>query len=189
MSALGRALVLAVTLVSALPSLGCGGARADLGPDAPRWEGHLAQAFPDDIEPGALGLPSSAPRPAIDRALRERTLLAEVIARVRVQTVSVERRSNGDPVFRIGLQLANPRLVDRAVLDERIEVVIVPGGAAHGLARAWDVRLQGKTFIGFFRRFAGEEGESVVHFHLARDGEDVGAAVQQVIALEEVQGS
>ena len=189
MSALGRAFLLAATLVCAPPLAGCGGPRAGLGADGPRWEGPLAQAFPDDIEPGALGLTSSAPRPAIDPALRERTRLAEVVARVRVQTVSVERRSNGEPVFRIGLQLASPRLLERLPMEERIEVVIVPGGAAHGLARAWDVRLQGKTFVGFFRRFAGEEGESVVHFHLARDGEDVGAAVQQIIALEEVQGS
>lgn len=184
-----RALLLALTLASAVPAVGCGSAQLDGGPDAPRWEGPLLEAFPDDIEPSALGLPSGAPRPETDDALVRRTLLADVVARVRVQTVSVERRSNGAPVFRLGLQLASPRLVERAELEDRIEVVIPPGGAGHGLARAWDVRLQGKTFVGFFRRFAGEEGETVVHFHLARDGEDVGRAVQQVVALEEVQGS
>jgi hypothetical protein len=184
-----RALFLALTLASAAPVVGCGGVQTGTGAEAPRWEGALQQAFPDDIDPAALGLPATGPRPSSDPALRQRTLLADVVARARVQTVSVERRSNGEPVFRVGLELASPPLVERAALGDRVEVAIEPGGAAHGLARAFDVRLQGKTFVAFLRRFAGEDGETVLHFHLARDGEDVGAAVQQIVALEEVSGS
>jgi hypothetical protein len=176
-------------LLIALGGLGCASQEAGMGANTPRWEGALMQSFADDIAPKALGLPQDVKNPNTDPALRQRTLSAEVVARVRVQTVSVERRSNGDPVFRIGLQVAVPRLVEREDLGETIEVLIVPGGAAHGLARAWDVRLQGKTFVGFFRRFPGPEGETVIHFHLAPDEAEVAAAVQQIVALDEVKGS
>lgn len=176
-------------LTAGLVLAGCGGTAQATGPTGPRWEGALFESFPDDIAPKALGLPDATLKPTSDPALRKRSLTAEVVARVRVHTVSVERRSNGDPVFRVGLQIATPRLVEREPLGDEVEILIVPGGAAHGLARAWDVRLQGKTFIGFFRRFAGsEEGETVVHFHLAPDDAAVASAVQQVVALEEVRG-
>lgn len=186
-----RVIVLGLALAAAPLAAACSGAGDGAGASAPRWEGKMFESFPDDIDPAALGLPTEN-RPTTDPRFRQRAIDAEVIARVRVTTVSVERRSNGEPVFRIGLQLANPRLIERQPYGERLEVVVKPGGAAHGFARAWDVRLQGKTFVGFFRRFAaqnGEEGETVVHFHLAADSKEVGDAVQQVIALEEVRGS
>ena len=125
----------------------------------------------------------------LDPALRERAHLSDLVARVRIQTVTVERRSNGDPVYRLGLQVASPRLVDKMKADDNIEVLIVPGGASHGLARAWDVRLQGRSFVGFFRRFAGNEGETVLHFHLEPDSADVANAVQNTLALKEIKGS
>lgn len=183
-----RAILVGLAIATASLGAGCSGGDGGLGANAPRWEGVMFETFPDDIDPGALGLPTDK-RPSTDPRFRKRAVDAEVIARVRVQTVSVEKRSNGEPAFRLGLQMATPRLVERAPMDEVIEVVIPPGGAAHGLARAWDVRLQGKTFVGFFRRFAGVDGETVIHFHLAPDSKDVGEAVQQVVALEEVKGS
>lgn len=159
----------------------------------PVWVGIDQQAFPDDIAPGALGLPATQRKPYADPQVRERTRRAEVVARVRVQTVSVERRSNGDPVYRIGLQLAAPRLVDRLqgekAMPEVIEVVIAPDSPAHALARAWDVRLQGKIFVGFFKTYADENGEPVIHFHLGQDDPALGAAVQQFAMLDEVRGS
>jgi len=171
---------------------GCAGPQ-DSRAKGPAWVGIDQQAFPDDIAPAALGLPAAQLKPHVDRQVRERTRRADVVARVRVQTVSVEIRSNGDPAYRIGLQLESPRLVDRLKADHAmpdvIEVLIVPGGPAHALARAWDVRLQGKIFVGFFKRYADSNGEETIHFHLGKDDPALGAAVQQFSMLDEVRGS
>ncbi len=174
--------------LGSLVAAGCA-APQDTGPRAPAWVGIDQQAFPDDIAPRALGLPAPQKKPYADPQIRERTRRAEVVARVRVQTVSVERRSNGDPVYRIGLQLAEPRLVARKPMPDQIEVVIVPGGPAHALARAWDVRLQGMVFVGYFKRYDGGEGEPTIHFHLDPDDPAIGTAVEQFAALDEVRGS
>lgn len=179
-------------VVALAGAVGCA-APPDQRPRGPAWVGIDQQAFPDDIAPLALGLPAAQRKPYADPQVRERTRRAEVIARVRVQTVSVERRANGDPVYRIGLQLATPRLVDRPKPDdampESIEVLIVPGGPAHALARAWDVRLQGKIFVGYFKRYADDQGERTIHFHLDPDDPAIGKAVEQFAALDEVRGS
>ena len=183
---------LGVALVAAAGALGCA-APPDHRPRGPAWAGIDQQAFPDDIAPLALGLPASQRKPYADPQVRERTRRAEVVARVRVQTVTVERRANGDPVYRVGLQLATPRLVDRPKPDdampESIEILIVPGGPAHALARAWDVQLQGKIFVGYFKRYADENGERTIHFHLDPDDPAIGKAVEQFAALDEVRGS
>jgi hypothetical protein len=66
------------------------------------------------------------------------------------------------------------------------ELNIRPKSRAYGIARAFDTRLRGLTFIGFVRRFAGEEGELEIHWHLSPDTAEVAAAVKEAVALGEL---
>jgi hypothetical protein len=52
--------------------------------------------------------------------------------------------------------------------------------------RALDTGLQGRTFVGFVKRFAGTDDEVDVHFYLAPDSADVAAVVQEAVAIQEV---
>lgn len=179
------------TLLTLLPLSGCGeatpDARAPAGADLPRWEGHARELFDDNIDPAAVGLSMEGPSPRSDPFLRERSQTSDVTARLRVQTVTVD--SIGDAkTYHLGVQVGFPTLANARVPDKSFELSIKPQSLAFGIAKAFDSRLRGSTFIGFIRRYQGEDGEVEVHFHLAPDTADVAAAVKEAVALQELNG-
>jgi hypothetical protein len=182
----------AALIAGALLALtGCGdatpGARAPGGADLPRWEGHARELFDDNIDPAAVGLSMEGPAPRSDPFLRERSQTGAVTARVRVQTVTVD--SIGEQkTYHLGVQVGFPTLTTSKVPDKSFELSIKPTSSAFGIAKAFDARLRGSTFIGFIGRFQGEDGEVEVHFHLAPDTADVAAAIKEAVALQELNG-
>jgi hypothetical protein len=176
-------------LLFALP--GCSDAipevKAPAGANLPRWEGHARELFDDNIDPAAVGLSMEGPSPRSDPFLRERSQTAAVTARVRVQTVTVD--SIGDQkTYHLGVQVGTPTLAVARVPDRSFELSIKPSSLAFGIARAFDSRLRGSTFIGFIGRFQGEDGEVEVHFHLAPDSAEVASAIKEAVALQELSG-
>lgn len=170
---------------------GCGEAvpeaKAPSGANLPRWEGHARELFDDNIDPAAVGLSMEGPSPRSDPFLRERSQTAAVTARVRVQTVTVD--SNGEQkTYHLGVQVGSPTLSVARVPDKSFELSIKPSSLAFGIAKAFDARLRGSTFIGFIGRFQGEDGEVEVHFHLAPDTAEVASAVKEAVALQELNG-
>ena len=170
---------------------GCGEAtpeaKAPAGANLPRWEGHARELFDDNIDPAAVGLSMEGPSPRSDPFLRERSQTAAVTARVRVQTVTVD--SNGEQkTYHLGIEVGVPPLVASKVSDKSFELSIRPTSLAFGIAKAFDARLRGSTFIGFIGRFQGEDGEIEVHFHLAPDTAEVASAVKEAVALQELNG-
>ncbi len=108
-------------------------------------------------------------------------------ARVRVQTVTVD--SNGEQkTYHLGIEVGVPPLTAAKVPDKSFELSIKPTSLAFGIAKAFDARLRGSTFIGFIGRFQGEDGEVEVHFHLAPDTAEVASAVKEAVALQELNG-
>jgi hypothetical protein len=181
----------ALTAGALLFQTGCGeatpAAKAPEGANLPRWEGHAQELFDDNIDPAAVGLAMEGPSPRADPFLRERAQTAAVTARVRVQTVTVD--SIGDQkTYHLGLQVGFPTLAIAKVPDKSFEVSIKPTSKAFGIAKAFDARLRGSTFIGFIGQFQGEDGEVEVHFHLAPDTADVASAVKEAVALQELNG-
>src|SRR5262249_53710104 len=96
MSKPARALHLIAVAVTAALSLGAPGceqgspAHSASGSGLPRWEERSRQVFDDNIDPAAVGLSMEGPSPRADAFLRERAQTADVVARVRVQTVTVD---------------------------------------------------------------------------------------------------
>lgn len=174
------------------PLVGCGPAQDATTPASidglPRWEGRAREVFDDGIDAAAVGLSMDGPAPRSDPFLRERAQTAEVVSEVRVTTVTVD--SIGDErTYHLGVRVAPTPLATPKIPDQAFELLIRPQSRAFGIARAFDARLQGVTFVGFIRRFAGQDGEPEVHWHLSPDTPEVVAAVKDVVALAELSGS
>lgn len=151
----------------------------------PTWEGHAPEVFDDNIEPAAVGFSLDGPSPRSDRFLRERAQTADVVARVRVSTVTVD--SIGEQsTYHLGVHIVDAPLATPRVADRAFELHIRPTSRAFGIAKAVDARLRGLTFIAFIRRFAGEAGEPEFHWHLSPDTAEVTAAVREAVVLGEL---
>lgn len=187
-----RLLQAAITLAAtvALGTAGCEPAVASRTPASglPHWEAQARQVFDDNIDPAAVGLSMDGPSPRSDAFLRQRAQTADVVARVRVQTVTVD--SVGDQkTYHLGIQVGVPTLAEAKVADRMFELSIKPTSGAYGIARAFDARLRGQTFVGFIKRYSSEEGDVEVHWHLSPDTAEVVAAVKEAVALREISGS
>src|SRR5262245_12950250 len=177
--------------VAALAGAGCEPsqpAKPAIVAGLPRWEGHATEVFDDNIDSAAVGLSMDGPSPRNDPHLRERAQTADVVARVRVQTVTVD--SVGEQsTYHLGIQVGVPTLAAAKVPDRTFELSIKPQSGGFGIAKAFDSRLRGQTFIGFIKRFSSELGDLEIHWHLAADTAEVAAAVKEAVALREISGS
>jgi hypothetical protein len=154
----------------------------------PLWQGHAVELFDDNIDPTAVGMSMEGPSPRSDRFLRERAQTADVVARVKVSTVTVETVGD-ESRYRLGVTVGLPTLAKAKIEDRTFELLIRPNSRAYAIARAFDSRLRGLTFVGFITRFAGPDGEPEVHWHLSADTRDVADAVKEAVALGEIAGS
>ncbi|MRG93460.1 cobalamin ABC transporter substrate-binding protein [Polyangium spumosum] len=185
---------LAVAFSAALGGLvsGCGAAsvQGDANTTAyPTWTGHDQVLFDDVVDAGALGLGADVSRAQKDPLLRERARASELVSRVRVSTVTVESLAEVR-TYRLVLQVVPPPFGSPAFEQTAFELVIGPSAPSYGVAKAFDMRLRGASFIGFLRRFAGAGDEpSKLHWHLSPDTAEVAAAVTDALALAELSGS
>jgi hypothetical protein len=186
-------LILASVLLaaSALAVQGCGPGQdaqsASAGESLAPWLGHDREVFDDGIDPVAVGL-SMDTSPRADPFLRERAQTADVVARVKVTTVTVDTVGD-DSTVHLGILVGNPPLRTPKIPEQTFELLIRPKDRAFGIARAFDARLQGLIFVGFLKRFAGPDGEPEIHWHLSADTPEVVAAVKDAVALAELSGS
>lgn len=181
------ALLVAGALSLALPSLGCSGSGAGAGPSGasfPAWQGGDRELFADQIETAAIGLGGGL-NPRSDKALWARSTAADLVGRARVQTVTVDSRA-GKVHYHLGLRFAEPLLAPSEIAKRDFEVTVEPTDPAYGLVKSLDTSLQGRTFVGFLKRFRGADDEIDLHFHLAADSAEVAKVVQEAVALKEL---
>jgi hypothetical protein len=183
--------VLALTLGALAPTLGgCDPgppAKSAAGSGLPPWEGRSRQIFDDTIDPAAVGLSLDGPAPRSDAHLRERAQTADVVARIKVQTVTVDTAGE-QQTYHLGILVGYPTLTQAKVPDRTFELNIKPTNPSIGIARSFDSRLQGRTFVGFLKRYGTDDGDVAVHWHLAPDTAGVVDAVKEAVALGEATG-
>lgn len=187
-----RFCLLVVSVALACPLFGCGAAAGrpaagDAESAFPLWQGRERQLFDDVVDPAALGLSMEGVSAAGDPLLRERAQTADVVAQVRVSTVTVDTVGE-DSTYHLSVQVGHPPLRTPKLDDATLDLSIRPGSRSHPLAKALDTRLRGMTFVCFARRYADAEGGSELHWHLAPDSQDVVAAVKEAVALGELAG-
>ncbi len=180
-------LVRCAAIASAAVALACSGSSGTAGPHPtfPPYTGESIKLFDDRIDANSVGLADVVSKPRTDPVLRARTQNAEAVGRVRVSTVTVDS-VGGKPAYHLNLAIVEP-LARRGFDDKSIEILVRADDAAFGIVKYLDTRLIGRTFVGFFRRFAGAD-EPDVRFHLSPDAADVLAAVRDANTLREVSG-
>jgi hypothetical protein len=184
---------LAAILAAGVGAAACSDPGSDVRSPAslglPAWDDHARAVFDDNIDPAAVGYTLDASSARADKFLRERAQTAELVARMRVQTVTIDTIGD-DSTYHLGVQVGSPTLAPGPKIEERsLELVIRSVSPAFGIAKALDQRMQGVTFIGFAHRFASADGTEVeLHWHMSPDSGDVAEAVKEAVALAEAIG-
>jgi hypothetical protein len=172
---------MAALALSCSGSSGASGSRQTFPP----YTGESTKLFDDRIDSNSVGLADVVSKPRADPMLRARTQSAEAVGKVRVSTVTVDS-VGGKPAYHLNLAIVDP-LARRGFDDKSVEILVRSDSPAFGIVKWLDTRLIGRTFIGFFRRFAGPD-EADVKFHLSADNAEVLAAVRDANTLSEVSG-
>ena len=184
-TALDFSSVCGLALLLALSPVACGGRpAASASPqNLPVYVGNATQLFDDRIDATAVGLADVGENPRTDPVLRARAQSAEVVARTRISTVSIDS-VGGKPVYRLRFTFVEPPVVARFSGDQ-IEIAVDDASPAFGIVKWLDTKLIGHSFVGFFHRFAGSL-EPEVRFHLSPDDPQVVAAVRDASALNDL---
>jgi hypothetical protein len=153
---------------------------------APAYDAQAARLFDDRIDGNAVGLADVTDNPRADPTFRARAQNADLIARVRVMTVTTDL-VGGKPHYRVALGFVAPPLIQHDFADDLVEISVRSSSAAFGVVKWLDVGLIGRTFVGFFRRYS-EGDELAVRFHLAADTPSVLAAAREADMLRELSG-
>jgi hypothetical protein len=151
----------------------------------PVYTGESTKLFDDRIDPSSVGLADITTKARMDPVLRARTQSAETVARVRVSTVTVDT-AGGKPAYHLNLAIVEP-LTRRRYGERSVEILVTSDSPSFGIIKWLDTRLMGRTFVAFFRHFAGVE-DPVVRFHLSSDDAEVLAAVREADTVGEVSG-
>jgi hypothetical protein len=158
---------------------GCGSGAERAGASSPEpldpWQGPIAALFDDSIHAAAVGLSLEGARAQDDPMIRSRCATADLVARVRVNTVT--RDSVGAKItYHLMLQVGEPTLLPAKLRDRSLELVIHQGSQAFGIVSSLESSLRNKTFIVFARRFVGERGPEL-HWVLTADTPEVAAVI------------
>jgi hypothetical protein len=181
--------VLGLALAGLAGGLGCSGSdRSADSPESglPPWEGQMQELFDDAIDPAAVGLSMDGRSPARDPLLRPRAQQSDVVAHMRVQTVT--RDSVGaKTTYLLTLQVGMPTLMPAKLDNGTFELSINQSASSFGIVQQLDTGLRGLTFIGFVRKFQGDDGPAI-HWHLTTDSQEVAQVIQEIAVLDEVVG-
>lgn len=147
----------------------------------PPYQGQLRYLFDDQIDPVAVGMALDGASAADDPLLGPRVDQAELVARVRIQTVTVDavgaiRR------YTLSVQVGRPPLLPPKLEETAFEVEIGPEQPAFRVAERLGDELRGRTFVGLVRRFAGAR-RAEYHFHFTADVAEVHEAIRQHAGL------
>lgn len=151
----------------------------------PTYEGRFAELFDDAIEASAVGLSVNArPTPRSDAVLQERAHVSDGIVKVRVKTVTT--KTEGDQMAYVLEFEPFARLGGKHAPASSFSIRFDKAAPAFGIARSFEGRLVGKTFIAFVRQFTNGGGDDAFHIHLAPSTPDVEAAVREAMLLDEL---
>lgn len=144
--------------------------------ELPAYDQEAARVFDDSIASEVFGLQVERPNPAKDPLLRQRSRVADHVARVKLRTI-LEERFDDSLRYRIIVQpLGEPIL--GAALPEELELTVGRASPSLSMLRSMSVEAVGAKFILLLKRYQ-LNGEPVFHFRGEPDQSNVLAAVQR----------
>lgn len=167
-----------------ITTTGCGA--AVLGPNSAElepWQGQLQQLFDDSVDPSAIGLAGPSFSTA-QGALHQRADKADYIVFARAVTVSTQGVDQA-LCYVISLRIEPEPIVGRKPPFDSLELVVTQDNPTFSLVQARDIQLTGTKFVAFLRFFPGSP-DPMIHWHLARDGQDVVHAIKNATLLSSV---
>jgi hypothetical protein len=164
-----------------LAAPGCSHSKpADAARTVTPWEGRLQSLFDDSIDPTSLGLAPTSTDPKDANVARGQA--AHFVVRARASTVTVEGQGNKQR-YVVTLRVVGDPIVGARPPSDTIQIAIGYGSPSFGPAQSKDLQLAGTPFIAFLREFEANDGP-VLHWHLARDAQDVADAAREGAVLE-----
>ena len=147
------------------------------------WEGRLKNLFDDSVDPSAVGLAGTSASNA-GGAVAARAEEADFIVHVRVGTITTEGSGNAMR-YLITLRVVGDPVAGPRPPSDTIQITVAKINPTFGIVQAKDLALAGKHFIAFLREF-DQNDTTVVHWHLARDAQDVVDAARKGAVLSEL---
>ncbi len=181
--------IVGVVAMSTVTTACGGGKRNARGPEdgLEPWTGQLAELFNDQIHPAAVGLSMDGQSPARDPLLRLRTTNADVVSRMKVQTFDFYA-VGAKTTYVLKLQMVPPAFAKPKLDDTQFELSIDQSSPVFGMVQNLGESMREMQFIGFVRKFPGEDG-AVIHWHLTANTEEVAQVVHEAAVLDEIGGS
>lgn len=177
-------------LVACAAATGCaryrGRAKAASTGDLPPSAAEESPLFDDRIDPAAVGVADVTTQQDDEAALRGRARQANLVARMRVQAVSLESL-NQQACYRLQFSVIGEPIVQRAFRERTFEVLLDPNAPAYNTVRWLDTAMVGKTFVGFVRQVTGD-GPPILRFHFSRDDAGVLRTVEEAKTIGELMG-
>lgn len=167
-----------------IAATGCGA--SVLGPnsaDLEPWQGQLQNLFDDSVDPSAIGLAGPSFSTA-QGAVQQRADKADYIVFARAVTVSTQGVDKALS-YLISLRIEPEPVAGPKPPFDSLDLTITQDNPSFSLVKARDMQLTGTRFVAFLRFFPGSP-DPVIHWHLARDGQDVVHAINNATLLSSV---
>jgi hypothetical protein len=175
---------------AALALLACTPIPADgapaVDPHAAVYKGDLADQFDDAIESHAIGLElDNYVDPKTDPHLRARAQASDVVARVRITTVTGEIES-GIRLYQVSFHVLE-RLGGKHPVGDDFTVRVDKSSPSLGIVKSMEGQLVGKSVDVFVKAFPRADGDRDLHFHATVDSPEAAAAIRDAVILDEVK--
>jgi len=182
-----------IAILAAFPVflLACGDSA--VGPKTPataesKWAEKDKELFDDGIDFSAVPMEPPAELPDLNEMTVGRRAFASDGVMV-VKCTSVTEESNGGASrIRIEVTKEGEPLLGKAPPENPLVLKIDARSDLYGTAHAEPGKLMGHKWVISFKRYAGEDGEVVVHFHLSANHAAVKKAISDAALKREFYG-
>ena len=182
---MNRSRTIVIICAALLGAGGCSPTRPGTAPEAqnlPPFAAADAILFDDTIAPEVFGLPLQSGGPMHDPKLAERSLRSDLIAQVRVSTVTAD--TGTESRYHVIVTASGPPLVGQPPA-EPIELLLGPTSPSLPFVRAADVGFIGRTIL-LFARWYNDGGRVALHWRAEADTQALRETVPKVRALDEM---